>query len=90
MSINCDIEHYKTNLKCINELFNNIRRNISDSEEILYTCWANEEGEVRNHILNTTIDLKTVSIGDNFGSKNGNIYLYGVKSLGQLHVHEEF
>lgn len=67
---NWDIEHYKANLKCINELFNYIRRIISDNEEIeIYTCWADEEGEERNYNLNTIIDLKTFSIGDNFELK---------------------
>jgi len=67
---NWDIEHYKANLKCINELFNYIRRNISENEEIeIYTCWANEEGEERNLNLDTVIDLKTFSIGDHFEFK---------------------
>lgn len=67
---NCDIEHYKANIKCINELSNYIRRNIKENEEIeIYTCWANEEGEERNHNLDTVIDLKTFNIGDNFEFK---------------------
>lgn len=67
---NWDIEHYKANLKCINEFFYYIRRNIFENEEFeIYTCWANEEGEERNHNLDTVIDLKTFSIGDHFEFK---------------------
>lgn len=58
---------YKANEKCISELFNYLRQNINDNEEIeLYSCWADEEEKERDGELDKIIDIASFKVKDNF------------------------
>ena len=55
---------FAINKKCINDLFEYIRQNISNNDEIeMYTCWIGQESDQNFH---TVIDLKDFILGDNF------------------------
>jgi len=61
---------YLAHRKCVNELFDYIRRNKVDNEEMeFYACWYGEEEHDRNPELDLIIDLKTFEPADKFGFK---------------------
>lgn len=63
-------DEYRASVKCINELFKLMREYGVDHDEYeLYSCWANEEDEMKNDELTKTIDLKSFTISDNFELK---------------------
>ena len=66
-----DYEMYKANRKCINELFNFIRNNSIENDELeIYSCWVDEEGFEKNRNLCKEIDLKLFTLEDSFNFKD--------------------
>jgi hypothetical protein len=64
-------EEYKASVKCINELFKLMREYGADHDEFeFYSCWVDEESEVKNDKLNRVIDLKSFTVSDNFELKD--------------------
>ncbi len=61
---------YLASRKCINELFDYIRRNKGENDAVeFYPCWYGEEDHDRNPELDLIIDLKTFEPGDKFDFK---------------------